>query len=98
MICGFGIGTADAHAEPTLLERVGRPWRCAVHIPGLCPHPCHSRVTHSRNQAITSEHLTEADLSKFNDRVSAIVRRNTVGVLDLLDLLQGALEKCAVVA
>jgi len=26
------------------------------HIPGLCPHPCHSRVTHSRNQADIGGH------------------------------------------
>jgi signal transduction histidine kinase/CheY-like chemotaxis protein len=45
---------------------------------------------------LTAKHLNEADLRRLKGRVSAIVRRGSTGAVDLLELLQGVLEKHAV--
>ena len=47
---------------------------------------------------LTSKNLTEADLRRLRDRVSAIVRRGSTGAVDLLELLREVLAKRPVAA
>ncbi len=45
---------------------------------------------------VTAKHLTEADIDQLNGHVSTIIKRGSIGTVDLLKQLQAVLNKGAV--
>jgi CheY-like chemotaxis protein len=101
---GFAVTLASGGREAIELARSGRP--DIVMLDLLMPDVNGFDVVEALGEdeatkaipimVLTAKHLTEADISQLNRRVSAILRRGSTGAVDLLDRLQGVLNQRAV--